>query len=477
MSTAVNKEALLASLPAEWPKSLMGRIQSHIAAAGQRFVVLDDDPTGGQTLHGMPVLAGWDAELLRAELERSPAFFLLTNSRSLPEEEALALGEQTGRELRSAAEASGLSLAVGSRGDSTLRGHYPAEVHALYRGLTGSSAPPTCIFVPYFGEGGRLTINDTQYVHQGTDLVPVADTEFARDPNFAFTESHLPSWLRARADEQGMDEPNVITLPLDVIRLGGPDEVARRLRDLPEGSTLVANAASDRDLEVLVAGLLEAEAQGQSFVYRTAASFVRVRAGIAQAALLSTEEMGVTQGQGGLIIVGSYVDRTTEQLQRLMARDGICSVELKVSHLLDGGIEEEVTRVALKLGHGLREYRDVVLFTSRGLVRETADVGFHEITQRITTAIAEILRRLDVRPSFVLTKGGSTAHSVATESLGVRRAVVLGQLLPGVPVWRLGEESRFPRMPYVIFPGNVGDSEALVSAVDVLRGGRHAGVR
>ncbi|HPJ01993.1 MAG TPA: nucleotide-binding domain containing protein, partial [Candidatus Limiplasma sp.] len=52
-----------------------------------------------------------------------------------------------------------------------------------------------------------------------------------------------------------------------------------------------------------------------------------------------------------------------------------------------------------------------------------------------------------------------------TQGLQVRKALVMGQILKGVPVWLTGPESRFPGMPYVIFPGNVGDENALLEAV------------
>ncbi len=195
-SKAIDKDVLFAASPPPWPDSLLGDIRDHIASSRGRFVILDDDPTGGQTLSGVPVLASWDPEMLLEEVEQSPSFFLLTNSRALSEPEAVALAGSIGSQLRDVSQKSGRELIIGSRGDSTLRGHYPAETDALYRAFTGGrKGQPTCIFAPYFGEGGRLTFDDTQYVLQDSILVPVAETEFARDPAFAYRHSHLPSWL------------------------------------------------------------------------------------------------------------------------------------------------------------------------------------------------------------------------------------------------------------------------------------------
>ena len=41
----------------------------------------------------------------------------------------------------------------------------------------------------------------------------------------------------------------------------------------------------------------------------------------------------------------------------------------------------------------------------------------------------------------------------------------MGQILPGVPVWSMASDSRWPGLPLVVFPGNVGGKEALVEAL------------
>ena len=56
------------------------------------------------------------------------------------------------------------------------------------------------------------------------------------------------------------------------------------------------------------------------------------------------------------------------------------------------------------------------------------------------------------------------------EALDANEAFAIGQILPGVPVWRLLENARWTDIPYVVFPGNVGDEDALLKAVRVLNG-------
>jgi uncharacterized protein YgbK (DUF1537 family) len=195
---------------------------------------------------------------------------------------------------------------------------------------------------------------------------------------------------------------------------------------------------------------------------------VRVRAGIEPRPLLTARDLP-SAGGTGLIVVGSYVDRTTQQLDGLLAVDGTSGVQLSVGALLanDG---TEVARAVAELSNGMTTGRDVVLYTSRELVHAAAGLDPVAIGARITTAVCDILARLDGRPGFLIVKGGSTAHGIATRGLGMTRAVVLGQLLGGVPVWQLGPESKYPDLPYVVFPGNVGGPGDLAQAVRVLKG-------
>ena len=92
------------------------------------------------------------------------------------------------------------------------------------------------------------------------------------------------------------------------------------------------------------------------------------------------------------------------------------------------------------------------------------------INREVARNLAQVVRRLPTRPAYLIGKGGITCSDPATDALGVRQAQAPGQILPGVPVWRLGPESRYPGLPCVIFPGNVGGPDALARAIQALRG-------
>ncbi|GAB4560035.1 MAG: four-carbon acid sugar kinase family protein [Anaerolineae bacterium] len=465
----IERQALWRRLPPEWPEDVWPQIREEVAASGHTVVVLDDDPTGTQTVHGVPVLTGWSLEDLRAELARDQrCFYILTNSRSLTAAQAEELNALLGERLRQAWEATGRSFVVVSRSDSTLRGHFPGEVAALARTLRAKF--DGWLIIPFFLEGGRYTVNNVHYVDEGGVLVPAGQTEFARDPAFGYRSSDLREWV---AEKMGppITPADVEAISLEEIRLGGPGRVTDRLLGLNDGRPCVVNAASYRDMEVFVLGLLRAEARGKRYLYRTAASFVRVRAAIDPRGLLDAEDLADEREDAGVIVVGSHVPRSTRQLEELLCRSDVAAMELSVPRLLDATArEQEISRAVEDMESALRQGHHAVAYTSRDLIAGSSAEESLAIGRSVSDALVELVQRLSVRPRFIVAKGGITSSDVATRGLGVRRAEVLGQILPGIPVWRLGPESRFPGLTYVVFPGNVGGPTALAEVVARLAG-------
>ena len=451
------------------PEDLREEIKEKITRSGRKVVVLDDDPTGTQTVHGLPVLTEWSVASLREELlTDTPAFYILTNSRSLPLSEAQSLNAEVGANLLEASRSSKRDFAVVSRSDSTLRGHFPGEVDALGTALGVSF--DAWLLVPFFLEGGRYTIDDIHYVLDGDMLIPAGETAYARDKVFGYTSSNLHDWV---AEKTGGDikAKQIISISINDLRIGGPLRVVEKLQQLKSPSICIVNAASYRDLEVLAAGLLEQEAMGQRFLYRTAASFVRVRAGIPERSLITCEELSMPDTGGSLMIVGSYVPNTSEQLKHLLTHPWVSPIEIRVEALLSRKsrlmeIELTIQRAnqALSLGE------DVVIYTSREHVTaQSLNVESDLwIGKQISDSLVNVVRGISERPRYLVAKGGITSSDVATKGLGVKRAIILGQILPGVPVWQLGNKSRYPGLPYIVFPGNVGDSDALVRIVEAL---------
>ena len=467
-SNAINKEDLFRQLPPEWPQGLLPLIREQVRASQRKIVVLDDDPTGTQTVHNIPVLTEWSVLALEPELLNDySAFYILTNSRSLTLPVARSLNTEIGRNLVEAGRRANRAFVVVSRSDSTLRGHFPGEVEALAFGLGENF--DGWIVIPFFLEGGRYTVGDTHYVDEGGWLVRSAETEFARDSVFGYRSSNLREWVEEKTGGR-IRSKDVLSISLKDLRMEGPAWVTERLTKVKSSKMCVVNAAGYRDVEVFVKGLLDAEALGRRFLYRSAASFVRVRAGIAPRPLLTHSDLDMPGQGGGLTLVGSHVPKTTRQLQKLLALPQAAGIEMEVEELMNGDRRDaEIDRVQRSAETLLQSERDVVIYTSRRLITAGHAEGDLSIGSRVSEALTKTLQRITAKPRYLIAKGGITASDIATKGLNVRRALVLGQILPGVPVWRLGPESRHTGIPYIVFPGNVGGDDALVKTVEALR--------
>jgi uncharacterized protein YgbK (DUF1537 family) len=457
-------EALLSGMPPAWPQPLLGRIRRE--ARDRTLVVLDDDPTGTQTVRGVLVLIEPSVADLAKALDAHPAvLFILTNSRSLPSERAVALARRLGTRIRAAARRTGRSVSVVSRSDSTLRGHFPAEVDALAAAFGVPDAP--VLLMPYLGEAGRVTVGDVHYLVRDGAAVPVADTEFARDPAFGYRESNLREWVVARLGPG--DARPILSLSLDAIRSGGPDAVARALREAAPRAVVIANAADDRDAETIAAGVLEAEAE-RPILARTAAGYVRARAGQPRQPVLERAELRHGGGPG-VVIVGSHVPTTTRQLDALIADPPVAveHIEVPVARLAATRRNDRILRATVaRAGSALDRGAVPIVATSRELVSPSDDdpTGLR-LARRVSRTLATVVRALEPKPAWIVAKGGITSSDVAAYGLGARQAAVVGPLLPGVPVWRI-RRAGGRSVLLVVFPGNVGDADSLRRAVDIL---------
>lgn len=460
--------ALLAGLPPEWPDdTLRAQIRAELARSGEVVVSLDDDPTGVQTVHGIRALiAPTGADVVREFREADALFAVLINSRAGDTDAAIATNRAIAAELAAASRATGRRFTLISRSDSTLRGHYPAETDALNEAVGPFDAT---LLIPAFFEGGRITVEDIHFVREGDAFTPAARTEFARDRAFGYGASNLRDWVAEKTDGR-IPAGEVASIGLDLIRREGPEGVAAALRRLRGGVPTIINAASERDLEVVALAALLVEGAGKRFLSRTAAAWLRARAGIAPLAPLRGADLPPREGPG-LIIAGSYVGRTSEQLDALLAPGDLTHFQLPIAPLLDERRAEFIAAARRALVTTLAQGHDAALSTAREHVAGDSREGGLAIGRAVSTALIDILRGVaaDAHPGYLIAKGGITSHDLAAEGLGARRVDVLGQLLPGVPLWRMGPETRLPGLPYVVFPGNVGGPGALREAFEILR--------
>lgn len=434
-----------------------------------KIIVLDDDPTGSQTVHSCLLLMRWDIETLRLGLrDESPIFFILTNTRALTPEQALKTTCEVCQNLKQAIELEQIQdFLIVSRSDSTLRGHYPIETDAIAQELGSFDAH---FLTPAFFEGGRFTKDGVHYLIVNGTPTPMHETEFAKDSVFSYRHSYLPDYVEEKTQGR-IKASQVERLLLVDVRSGVHD----RLLHLHDNQCVVVDAETQDDLNQFAADVLAVAAQGKRFLFRSAASLLTALAALPPQPVAATDMATYTRsGKSGAIVVGSHVQKTTEQLEELLKLPDIVGIEIDVSHLLQ---DSEVQRASL-LQQTLGQVRAAhaagktpALYTSR------QELSFPDVQTRqafgaaVSRLLMDIERDLPSDIGFLISKGGITSNDTLSLGLSLTSARLLGQILPGVSVIRTPDDHpQFPRMPVVLFPGNVGDRHALANVYLRLKG-------
>ncbi|MET3173109.1 UNVERIFIED_ORG: uncharacterized protein YgbK (DUF1537 family) [Arthrobacter sp. UYCu721] len=477
---------ILAAFPAEVriPARLVAdAVAASSAETPRMLVVLDDDPTGTQSIADLPVLTRWEVEdFIWAFGQAKPAVYVLTNTRSLDPAEAAARNEEVVRNALAAAGSadagagSSLRLAFVSRSDSTLRGHYPLEPDVIAATVAEVSGEFTdgVVLVPAFPDAGRVTIGGVHYMRGTGDdagkLTPVAETEFAKDASFGFANSDMTKYVEEKSQGRFAAE-SVIVLDLNIIRAStDPQITANAIADAIEPATnsmpIVADIVTENDLRALSLGLEEAERRGKKLLYRVGPPFGRARIGQEIRTELTGAEAyaGNTPSEaGGLIVVGSHVGVTTRQLKALTEQHSAARiVEVDVEKLLsdagDAHLDQTVDNVVEALHGG-----DVIVHTSRLLIKTDDPAESLRIARTVSAAVVAVVNRTlkTFPPRFVIAKGGITSSDVAAHGLEIRHAIVRGPMLPGiVSLWE-PVDGPAKGIPYIVFAGNVGDDQSL----------------
>jgi len=471
-------------------------LEKELAKNRRKIIVLDDDPTGVQTVHGVSVYTGWTHEDIEAGFDESNSlFFILTNSRGLTAEETAKVHRDIAKTIAAVALKKNREFILISRSDSTLRGHYPLETQTLKNTLESETGIRYDgeIICPFFLEGGRYTAANIHYVKTQDTLVPAAQTEFAADKTFGYRHSDLTEWVEEKTGGAFKKE-KVLSVSLELLRLvsgssgqgsgeagieAGVEKITALLMGVEGFNKVIVNALDYNDIKIFCAAFYRALNSGKHFILRTAAAIPKVLGGIKDKPLLSREELlrdddsGKGKNQrGGLIVIGSHVQKTTRQLEILMEKKDIVPIEFN-THLVtdDGKFADEINRVQKLCNESVEQGMTTVVYTCRK--RFDLNTGNKEdelrISVKIAAAITGFVSGLPGRPRFIIAKGGITSSEIGTTALKVKKALVLGQVLPGIPVWLTGSESRFPNTPYIIFPGNVGGEGDLRKIVDMLQ--------
>lgn len=433
------------------------------------LVVLDDDPTGTQSVAGLPVLTRWErADLDAAIATGAPAVYVLTNTRALDEADAARRNREVVAVALEAARAADRRVVFVSRGDSTLRGHFPLEPDVIAAEVAHETgrAPHLRLLVPAFPDAGRITVHGVHYWVVDGEATPVGETPFAQDATFGFRSSALRDWVAEKTGGR-VAAGSVAELTIDIIRRG-PDAVAAFLRTLPAGTDVAVDVVAESDMRVVALALHRLA--DLDVLLRVGPPYVRAHIGQEIAEPVRADEIPFRYARGGLIVVGSHVPLTTAQLDELRrARPETATIELDVRRLIDDRREEHLDDRARAVAAAL-ETGEVIVHTTRELVTGRDGDESLAIARQVSSGVVELVRRVlgIAPPRFVIAKGGITSSDVASEALEIRRATVLGPMLPGiVSLWQ-PEAGPAVGIPYIVFAGNVGDTDSLARVVATL---------
>jgi uncharacterized protein YgbK (DUF1537 family) len=412
-----------------------------------KTIVLDDDPTGTQSASGVTVLFETDADLLTRALLQADSVYVQTNSRALSEENAVCLVNKIKADGEAAAQQLGEDVRFVLRGDSTLRGHVFAESAVFV------DKDAVMLFVPAFPEGGRTTRGGVHYVRIGDLDLPAHESEYAQDPVFSFSTGILRDYVAEKSGRLG------IPVPLGKVRAG---ELAHLLAEAPAGAVVLPDVVDAEDVSAIARAVDEVTAGGRRVVVRCAAPLAAELAGVPSSGLLP---LPLLDGPKRVLLVcGSHTLGAGAQLAPIAEAWGAPAVVDTAAALdapIAAGLEAaDAARVAFA-------GKPVVLVATerdRAAEHNTLDHG-ERVMAALTTAVASLLPEVGV----VVAKGGITSAEVARTGIGATSAFVLGQVLPGVSVWRMSARDG-REVLFIVVPGNVGGPDTLTRVLAALDG-------
>jgi len=440
-----------------------------------KIIAIDDDPTGSQTVHSCLLLTRWDvATLMEALQDESPLFFILSNTRGMDAAHAAEVTREICSHLKQALEAlkfqgRNINPIVVSRSDSTLRGHYPVETDIIAEELGPFDAH---FIVPAFFEAGRFTRDSVHYLLVDGEAVPVDQTEFARDSVFGFSTAYLPDYVEEKTAGR-IQAGNVQRFLLDDVR----GDCRERLRTLSDNACCVVDCETQADLNNFADQLQAMAKEGKRFLFRSAASLLTAFAQLPPQPVRA-EDMAdyVWDQRPGVVLVGSHVAKTSAQLSCLIAHTDVVPIEVDVRQLDIMDIAEFIEAMSRLVESILKQVyaahaqgNNVVIYTSREELQFSSRVERLAFGEYVSALLMRVVRKLPESIGFLISKGGITSNDVLSTGLDLKQSRVLGQILTGCSMVRCpSDHQRYPDLPVVIFPGNVGDDTALAQAYNIL---------
>ncbi len=435
-----------------------------------KFVVIDDDPTGSQTVHDCLLLLKWDCSTLVKGFEsKSNLFFILANTRSLSENDAKLTIEEICKNLKKviASQAYEEEIIFISRGDSTLRGHNFLEPSALNSCLGPFDAT---FHIPAFIEGKRLTINGSHFI----DKTPINQTIFARDKIFGYETSNVKNLLFQKSKSQINIEDIQNLLFSDIAILNDEENniVFKKLKNLNKNKHVIVDIENYSQLNKFTLVIKKLTKQ-KKFLFRTAASFIssisekksvpKVETFFSNLRIRNKEKSFLP----GLIIVGSYVELSTLQLKNLLEISNCNPIELDVFEFFKITSSENnhkqrnlfKNKFLKEIRFSFEKGKTPVFFTSRKIISLDYSEQFNLYNQ-LSCFIAELVADLKYEIGYLISKGGITTNMILSNGLNADYVYLEGQILTGISVVTCNLKND-ERLPIVTHPGNIGTKDSL----------------
>ncbi len=443
-----------------------------------KVIVIDDDPTGSQTVNNCLLLLKWDySTLIKGFQSKSNLFFILANTRSLSENDAKLRLLEICNALKKiiSNESFKEEFIFVSRGDSTLRGHNFLEPEIINDCLGPFDAT---FHIPAFIEGKRITIDGDHFV----DNVPVSQTIFAKDKIFGYKTSNIKKLLFQKSKSQIKlnDIQNLNLSELKVLESKEKNIVFNKIRNLKENAHVIVDVENYSQLKKFSLSIKKLSNQ-KKFLFRTAASFISSVSDVKDNPQepffysLLRRKNSEKKFLPGFLVIGSYVELSTMQLKEFLEISDCSPIELNVFEFLRiSKLKNNQNQLVLFKNNILMQIRSIlkqentpVLFTSRkevSLVNNDEQVNFYN---SIAHFISEIVSDLKYEIGYLVSKGGITSNVILSNGFRADYVYLQGQIITGVSLVTLKLKND-ENLPIVTFPGNIGNQDSLVKVWTIL---------
>jgi len=445
-----------------------------------KIIIIDDDPTGSQTVNGCNLILKWDYETLLKGLKASSnLLFILANTRSLNEKDlkirlkeiCSSLNEIMNNSLFAEEE-----FVLVSRGDSTLRGHNFIEPFIINELLGPFDAT---FYIPAFIEGKRTTINGNHFV----DSIPIHKTIFSKDKIFGFNTSNIKQLICEQSNHQLNFNhiENIFIQDFELLESNKKNKLHMYIENLKDNKKVIVDIIDYSQLDKL-SKIVKSLLKKKRFLFRSAASFISSLSNIkyTQKDHIYFSQLrrknNNDQIMKGLIVVGSYVELTTLQLTKVLEISLCEPIEIDVLKLYAlFKIEDNFDQLNSFKQLILNSVREIlgqdyipVLFTSRDIVSPIDNNDLIRFQYFLSSFLAKIVSAIKYEIGYLISKGGITTHTILSKGLEADSVYLEGQILPGISLVTFNLLEQKGKLPIVTFPGNIGNNMSLVKTLEIL---------